>query len=55
MSYVIKRGGQKEPIHFDKVTARISTLTNGLDAAVDPVRAQLRGGRGLTGLMAHRC
>lgn len=36
--YVIKRDGSKEEVHFDKVTARIRKLTNGLDARyIDPV------------------
>lgn len=30
--YVIKRDGRKEPVHFDKITARISKLSFGLNA-----------------------
>lgn len=29
--YVIKRNGKKEPVHFDKITARINKLSYGLD------------------------
>lgn len=29
--YVIKRGGRKEPVHFDKITSRISKLCYGLN------------------------
>jgi ribonucleoside-diphosphate reductase alpha chain len=36
--YVIKRDGRKEPVMFDKVTARINKLSYGLDQTfVDPV------------------
>ena len=35
---VIKRNGKKEPVHFDKITARISKLCYGLDdKKVQPV------------------
>ena len=30
--YVVKRSGRKEPVHFDKITARISKLSFGLNA-----------------------
>lgn len=30
--YVIKRDGRKEPVHFDKITARISKLSFGLNS-----------------------
>ena len=30
---VVKRNGKKEPVHFDKITARISKLCYGLDPA----------------------
>jgi hypothetical protein len=36
VQYVIKRSGKKEPVHFDKITARISKLCYGLD----PVKVQ---------------
>ena len=29
--YVIKRGGRKEPVHFDKITARVQKLCYGLN------------------------
>ncbi|ETO26767.1 ribonucleoside-diphosphate reductase large chain [Reticulomyxa filosa] len=35
--YVIKRSGQKESVHFDKITSRISNLCWGLSPAVDPI------------------
>ena len=35
--YVVKRDGRQEPVHFDKVTSRISKLCYGLDPVhVDP-------------------
>jgi hypothetical protein len=38
--YVIKRDGHKEPVQFDKITARIANLTNGLNKDyIDPVSA----------------
>ena len=30
--FVIKRDGRKEPVHFDKITARISKLSFGLNS-----------------------
>ena len=37
--YVVKRDGRKEEVHFDKITARIRNLTEGLDKRfIDPVR-----------------
>jgi hypothetical protein len=30
--YVIKRDGRREPVHFDKITARITKLSYGLNA-----------------------
>jgi len=35
--YVIKRSGVKEPVYFDKITARINKLSYGLDRHVQPV------------------
>lgn len=29
--YVIKRDGRQEPVHFDKITARIKKLSYGLN------------------------
>ena len=45
--YVIKRDGHKEPIMFDKITARIKTLCYGLNDLVDPVRVAMRVIEGL--------
>ena len=36
--YVIKRDGREEKVQLDKITARISKLTDGLDMRfIDPV------------------
>lgn len=36
--YVIKRNGTKEPVQFDKITARITKLCYGLNSDfVDPI------------------
>lgn len=36
--YVIKRDGRQEPVHFDKITARITKLSYGLNPDFcDPV------------------
>jgi len=32
--YVVKRSGKKEPVHFDKITARIAKLRTDERAAV---------------------
>ncbi|XP_036140351.1 ribonucleoside-diphosphate reductase large subunit isoform X2 [Monomorium pharaonis] len=41
--HVLKRDGRKEPVHFDKITARIETLCYGLDMNhVDPSAIALR-------------
>lgn len=38
LQYVIKRDGRKEPVHFDKITARITKLSYGLNSDFcDPV------------------
>lgn len=38
VQFVVKRNGKKEPVHFDKITARISKLCYGLDPdKVQPV------------------
>jgi hypothetical protein len=40
--YVIKRDGREEKVHLDKITARISKLTEGLDMRfIDPVSPAL--------------
>ena len=45
--YVIKRDGKKEPIMFDKITARINKLCYGFNELVDPVRVAMRVIEGL--------
>lgn len=36
--YVVKRDGQQEPVHFDKITARLKRLSYGLSGEhCDPV------------------
>ena len=32
--YVVKRGGRRESVHFDKITSRVSKLCYGLDPKV---------------------
>ena len=44
---VIKRDGRKEPIMFDKITARIKKLCYGFNPLVDPVRVAMRVIEGL--------
>jgi ribonucleoside-diphosphate reductase alpha chain len=39
---VLKRDGRKEPIMFDKITARVKKLCYGLNELVDPVRISMR-------------
>mgnify|MGYP001313160151 FL=1 len=34
--YVVKRDGRKDPIKFDKITARIAKMCYGLDTMVSP-------------------
>ncbi|NER19050.1 ribonucleoside-diphosphate reductase subunit alpha [Spongiivirga citrea] len=45
--YVVKRDGRKEPIMFDKITARIRKLNYGLNELVDPVKISMRVIEGL--------
>ena len=45
--FVVKRDGRKEPIMFDKITARILKLNYGLNPLVDPVRVAMRVIEGL--------
>ncbi len=45
--YVVKRDGHKEPIMFDKITARVRKLCYGLNALVDPVKVAMRVIEGL--------
>ena len=45
--YVIKRDGRKEPMMFDKITARVRKLCYGLNSLVDPVKVAMRVIEGL--------
>lgn len=45
--YVIKRNGQKEPVMFDKITARIRKLCYGLSPLVVPTKVAMRVIEGL--------
>ena len=45
--YVLKRDGRKQPIMFDKITARIKKLCYGFNPLVDPVRVAMRVIEGL--------
>ena len=40
--YVLKRDGRREPVQFDKITARIKKLCYGLHNAVDPTKVAMR-------------
>lgn len=40
--FVIKRDGRKEPVMFDKITARIRKLCYSLNSMVDPVKVAMR-------------
>ena len=40
--HVLKRDGRKEPVQFDKITARIKKLCYELHPAVDPVKVAMR-------------
>jgi len=45
--YVHKRDGRKEPVMFDKITARIRKLCYGLNELVDPLKVAMRVIEGL--------
>ena len=45
--YVLKRNGRKEPMMFDKITARVRKLCYGLNELVDPVKVAMRVIEGL--------
>jgi len=45
--YVVKRDGRKEPMMFDKITARVKKLCYGLNELVDPVKISMRVIEGL--------
>ena len=40
--FVLKRDGRREPVQFDKITARIKKLCYGLHDAVDPTKIAMR-------------
>lgn len=40
--FVIKRDGRKEPVLFDKITARIRKMNYGLNEMVDPIKVAMR-------------
>ena len=44
---VVKRDGRKEPIMFDKITARVRKLCYGLNELVDPLKISMRVIEGL--------
>jgi ribonucleoside-diphosphate reductase alpha chain len=45
--FVLKRDGKKEPVMFDKITARIRKICYGLNPLVDPVKVAMRVIEGL--------
>ena len=45
--YVVKRDGRKEPVMFDKITARIKKLCYSCNPLVDPVKVAMRVIEGL--------
>jgi len=45
--YVVKRNGGKEPVMFDKITARVRKMCYGLNDLVDPVKVAMRVIEGL--------
>ena len=45
--YVVKRDGRKEPVMFDKITARVRKMCYGLNNLVDPVKVAMRVIEGL--------
>ena len=45
--FVVKRDGRKEPVMFDKITARVKKLCYNLNPLVDPVRVAMRVIEGL--------
>ncbi|PCI34937.1 MAG: ribonucleoside-diphosphate reductase subunit alpha [Flavobacteriaceae bacterium] len=45
--YVLKRNGGKEPVMFDKITARVRKMCYGLNNLVDPVKVAMRVIEGL--------
>jgi ribonucleoside-diphosphate reductase alpha chain len=45
--YVVKRDSKKEPVMFDKITARVKKMCYGLNKIVDPVKVAMRVIEGL--------
>jgi ribonucleoside-diphosphate reductase alpha chain len=45
--FVLKRDGKKEPVMFDKITARVRKMCYGLNKLVDPVKVAMRVIEGL--------
>jgi len=45
--YVVKRDGKKEPVMFDKITARVKKMCYGLNKIVDPTKVAMRVIEGL--------
>ncbi len=45
--FVLKRDGRKEPVIFDKITARVRKMCYGLNNLVDPVKVAMRVIEGL--------
>lgn len=45
--YVVKRDGHKEPVMFDKITARVKKLCYGLNPLVEPTKVAMRVIEGL--------
>jgi ribonucleoside-diphosphate reductase alpha chain len=45
--FVLKRDGKKEPVMFDKITARVRNMCYGLSGHVDPVKVAMRVIEGL--------
>ncbi|MFD0992629.1 ribonucleoside-diphosphate reductase subunit alpha [Tenacibaculum geojense] len=45
--YVVKRDGRREPVMFDKITARVRKMCYGLNPIVDPVKVAMRVIEGL--------
>jgi ribonucleoside-diphosphate reductase alpha chain len=44
---VVKRDGKREPVMFDKITARVRKMCYGLNKLVDPVKVAMRVIEGL--------
>ena len=40
--YVVKRDGKRQPVMFDKITARVRKLCYGLNDLVDPIKISMR-------------